>query len=149
MRNSNKRQNGFTLIELMISIAIFAILAAMAVPSFNGMIMTQNLKSSTDTLVQEIKLARTKAILEKQEVRLNLSSSSSNTYNTLNWMPDGKVRLATPANAQLIFNDKGFLSSFSSFQDIELCKTTGATNSKKITLNNFGQIANIQDGSCT
>ena len=42
--NKNK---GFTLIELMVTLAIFAIIAAMAAPSFGKMVTRQKLNSNT------------------------------------------------------------------------------------------------------
>ena len=72
------KSKGFTLIELMVTIAILAIIATMAVPSFNSISLNQNLKKSTNTLTQEIKAARTKAILEKRQITLKLASSANN-----------------------------------------------------------------------
>lgn len=145
------KDKGFTLIELMVTIAILAVIATMAVPSFNSINLNQNLKKSTNTLMQEIKAARTKAILEKRQITLTLSSSASNTPTTLNWMQNGQVALKTAANNKLEFDGNGVLVS--AFSVIELCKTAGATtsnptSSKKITLTKFGQIEKIEDGSC-
>ncbi|NWK72834.1 prepilin-type N-terminal cleavage/methylation domain-containing protein [Acinetobacter sp. SwsAc6] len=145
------KSKGFTLIELMVTIAILAIIATMAVPSFNSISLNQNLKKSTNTLTQEIKAARTKAILEKRQITLKLASSANNAPTTLNWMQEGKVALKTPANDELKFDGNGVLVS--TFSVVELCKTSGAsttnpTSSKKITLTKFGQIEKIEDGSC-
>lgn len=145
------KSKGFTLIELMVTIAILAIIATMAVPSFNSISLNQNLNKSTNTLTQEIKAARTKAILEKRQITLTLSSSASNTATGLNWMQDGQVALKNAANNELRFDGNGVLVS--TFSVVELCKTSGATtskptSSKKITLTKFGQIEKIEDGSC-
>lgn len=145
------KSKGFTLIELMITVVVLAVIATMAVPSFNAINANQNLKKSTNTLVQEIKAARTKAILEKRVITLNLASSSSNTATEMYWTPDGTVVLKTPANNKLKFNGSGVMTS--AFSEIVLCKTSGATTAKpttakKITLTKFGQIEKIEDGSC-
>ena len=148
MQNKHK---GFTLIELMVTIAVMAIIAMMAAPSFNEINSNQNLKKSTNTLMQEIKAARTKAILEKRVITLNLASSASNTQTVLNWTQDGNVVLKTPTNNKLLFNSNGVMTS--TFFEIVLCKASGATTAKpttakKITLTKFGQIEKIEDGSC-
>ena len=144
-----KKNHGFTLIELMVTIAVIAIIAMMAAPSFNSLIMNQNLKKSTDSLTQEIRAARSKAILDKREITLNLASLSSNTDSVMNWSPEGKVKLKTASNNQLKFNGSGVLTTFGMFAVVELCKTSGTTNSKKITLTALGQIEKIEEGSCT
>ncbi|WP_104489444.1 pilus assembly FimT family protein [Acinetobacter indicus] len=144
-----RRQNGLTLIELMVTIAILGIIATMAAPSFNNMIMNQNLKASTNSLVQEIKKARATAILNKQSVTLNLDSTNSDTYSSLNWAPSGDVRLKDSLHTQLIFDGNGQLTTFNTFSEIELCKKNGVTDSKKITLTLLGQVEKIEEGTCT
>ncbi|MGA6876945.1 GspH/FimT family pseudopilin [Acinetobacter sp. AND/436] len=142
-----RKSQGFTLIELMVTIAVLAIVAMMAAPSFQAIVSNQQLQRSTETLLQEIKVARTEAILNRQTVSLNLNSSTTNTYGNVNWLPAGDVRLKTPANNRLTFNPSGVLTS--NFKEIELCKTAGRSASKKITLTTFGQIEKIEEGSCT
>lgn len=143
-----KKEQGFTLIELMVTIAVLAIIAMMAAPSMKSVIESQKLKKSTDSLVQEIKVARSKAILDKREITLKLVSTSSNTDYVLNWSPDGEVRLKNASNDQLKFNSNGILTTFGTFSVIELCKTSGIASSKKITLTALGQIEKIEEGSC-
>ena len=146
-----QKNNGFTLIELMVTIAVMAIIAMMAAPSFNSLIENQKLRKSTNTLVQEIKAARMKAILDKKNITLKLSSSDADSSYIFNWKPEGNVSLKTASNNELIFNGNGILTS--TFSVIELCKVSDATaakptSSKKITLTKFGQVEKIEDGSC-
>lgn len=61
-----KRYKGFTLIELMVTIAIMVIIATMAAPSFNNIILKQNLNKSTRDLVIVLQKARSKAALEEE-----------------------------------------------------------------------------------
>lgn len=145
MQNKHK---GFTLIELMVTIAVMAIIAMMAAPSFNTMIMNQNLKSSTDSLVQEIKLVRSKAVLDKREIKLVLASTNADSPTVLNWSPKGQVRLKTANNKEVKFDGSGILTSFGELSVIELCQKNGASPSKKITLTALGQIEKIEEGSC-
>ena len=57
-------QHGVTMIELMITIAIVAILAAIALPSFSGTFERQRLRFAVETVVLDLRLARTTAVAQ-------------------------------------------------------------------------------------
>ncbi|QIC72503.1 prepilin-type N-terminal cleavage/methylation domain-containing protein [Acinetobacter indicus] len=50
-----RRQNGFTLIELMVTIAILGIIATMAAPSFTDMLQKRKLESEVALLHKDLK----------------------------------------------------------------------------------------------
>ena len=56
---------GFTLIELMVTIAIAAILATLAAPSFREYIVSQRIKNASFDLFTALTLARSEATQEK------------------------------------------------------------------------------------
>ena len=59
---SARISRGFTLIELMVGIAIVAILFALALPSMGALLQNNKLGSSAKSYMQGIQLARTEAI---------------------------------------------------------------------------------------
>lgn len=66
IKNNPKNQIGFTLIELMVTIAIVGILLAVALPSYSDFSRRQILKTSAQTLVKTLTNARVEAVTSGQ-----------------------------------------------------------------------------------
>lgn len=67
--------HGFTLIELMVTIFVAAILLAIAVPSFKHIIKSTHLSGASNDLLATLKYARTEAVSRGQQIAVNASSS--------------------------------------------------------------------------
>jgi type IV fimbrial biogenesis protein FimT len=59
---------GFTLIELMVTIAIMSIMVAIGFPSFQTMIASNRLTSTTNAMVSTLQLARMEALKQHEAV---------------------------------------------------------------------------------
>ena len=81
----NLLKNGFSLVELIICIAIMAIIASLAVPYFQNHLAQQEAKNSQALLRQSIKIARQSASLHHSNVVIcpsqNQISCSANSWN--------------------------------------------------------------------
>ena len=62
MKQQKHNEMGFTLVELIVTMAIAAIILTQAVPSFSTMISNNRLTTQTNDLVADINLARSEAI---------------------------------------------------------------------------------------
>ncbi|WDE16297.1 prepilin-type N-terminal cleavage/methylation domain-containing protein [Acinetobacter schindleri] len=142
-----QKEKGFTLIELMVTIAVLAIVAGMAAPSFSSMIEQYKLKKNTEELINVLKEARAKSIVDVREVTLNLNSDAMDSGSTINWKATSPVRLKTSANNQIKFNSKGFYVA--NFSEIELCQKTRPSPSIKIILDKFGKVEKVEAGACS
>lgn len=71
-----KKHSGFTLIELMVTLAVAAILLTMAVPSFTDLLKNNRLVTVTNDLVAAANLARSEAIKFGRNATVCVSSNS-------------------------------------------------------------------------
>lgn len=72
--------NGFTLAELMVAIAIIAIAASLATPSFSGMIDKQRLQGAADRFYADLQLTRSEAIKRHAAVTLSATISENDSW---------------------------------------------------------------------
>lgn len=82
----NSREAGVTLVEMMIVIAIAAILVATAAPSFQTMVIKSNVESLQDDFANAVITARTEAASRGREVRVCPLSGCNTTNWTEGWM---------------------------------------------------------------
>ncbi|MDI7712262.1 prepilin-type N-terminal cleavage/methylation domain-containing protein, partial [Acinetobacter baumannii] len=78
-------QEGFTLVELMVTIAVMAIITLMAAPSMSNLLESKRLDANQRDLINTLSEAKSQAILGRQNVSVNLNSIASNTPTSLNW----------------------------------------------------------------
>lgn len=67
---------GFSLIELMIVLTIFGALIGFAIPSYNRYSQTQQLRGTSENLVQTLQLQRSRAMANGQSVTINFNTAT-------------------------------------------------------------------------
>lgn len=77
VRPGRRRPSGFTLIELMVTVAVVAIIAVVAVPNLVSVIDANRLRSQTDELVASLQLARSEAIRRNARVTVCASADGA------------------------------------------------------------------------
>ncbi|MFP8967929.1 GspH/FimT family pseudopilin [Pokkaliibacter sp. CJK22405] len=126
-----KRQQGFTLIELVVTVAIMAIVAAWGIPSFGRMMLSYQVTSDSESLFRALVSARTAAVDRRTSVRVCPSSngttcgSSSEIINFIDLNGDNQVN----ANADIILRTR-LKSSVSSNDPVSFTRS-GTTDGVK------------------
>lgn len=80
-----KNTAGFSLIELLVVIAIAAVLGSLAVPSFQGLIASSNLTSTTNDLIATLARAKSDAIRRGKRVTVCMSADGAACTTTGAW----------------------------------------------------------------
>ena len=80
-----KRFLGFTLIELMITLALAAIILSLGIPSFRNVIQNNRAATQSNELVAALGLARSEAVRRGANVRLCPSTNQATCTGGNNW----------------------------------------------------------------
>lgn len=103
----SKTQQGFTLIEAMVVIALMGVLAAMAYPSFSGQIERAALKRAASNVENALSYARMTAIENNQRVSICPADSGATVCaGDADW-----------SRGIMVFEDNGTIGTFSTSDD--------------------------------
>ena len=78
MKSLHTTQSGFTIIELIMVVLVLGVLATMAIPSFQSLTQSQQVKNASFELFASLSLARSEAIKRNANVTVT-------PVNTTNW----------------------------------------------------------------
>jgi type IV fimbrial biogenesis protein FimT len=106
-----RTQQGFTLIELMVALAVLAILITVAVPSFTSYILNQRVKTSAFELAAALSYARSEAIKLNTDIQLSRDSTDWEGWRMVRaddstvlrvWERPGRLNITTTPDVSAI-----------------------------------------------
>lgn len=96
---------GFTLVELMVTLAVIAILAVVAMPSMTAVINNSRLSGQAEELVASIQLARAEAVRRNARVTICPSTNGTTCASSTawsSWIIHGMDNTASPPVDEVI-----------------------------------------------
>lgn len=104
------RACGFTLVELMVTIAVAAVILAMAVPSFTRLLANSRQTSATNSLLNALEYARNSALRGGQSVMVCPIANPTDTSCSADWNTGWGV-ISAPAGGSSVLLVSGGLGA--------------------------------------
>jgi type IV fimbrial biogenesis protein FimT len=149
------RNCGFSMIELMVVVAMLAVLASVAIPEMSKLIKNAKLKTATRQLVSSLQEMKFRAIKENATTVMIIDEANDKytaflDNNPANWALDGSENIiaqidlqsddleitSTSLNKTLGFNGRGLLS----FGAGTITITNATGRQKQVVINFMGNI---------
>ncbi len=144
---------GFTLIELMVTIAVLAIIVSIAAPNISTQLANQRVKSTTATLTNALKEAKVQSVIRRQ----NMSITYNNNNTEL-----GTISIKNPSNVEVAkyqYNSKVTIKSstasiaFKPSKTVDIntytiCNSNLTASARQIEVSAIANISNKLGGTC-
>ncbi|HHJ16839.1 MAG TPA: prepilin-type N-terminal cleavage/methylation domain-containing protein [Gammaproteobacteria bacterium] len=157
-----KNAHGFTLVELMVTLTVIAILATVAVPSFTNTIKDNRMVAQINRLAGSLAIARSDAIRFGREATVCVSSDQATCTGETNWelgwmvwvdlngnnlmdageerqfvegMPGGMTFTSNTGTSEFVYSTQGTAASGT----LELCDDRTAETGRQVRVSSTGR----------
>lgn len=168
------KESGFTLLEMMVTVAIVAILAGIGVPSMAVWLKDNRIESEANSLATLLSYARTEAVTRNGVVTLATAAGGSDWSGDIQLYLDVSggnsafdsaggdllirsysssssldIQGSTAAANYISFQSRGRLSEGGNTVALSVCDDRGATHGKTISINLIGRVSVADATDCT
>lgn len=151
---------GFTLIELMVTIAVLAIIVSIAAPNISTQLANQRVKATASTLANALKEARTESVIRRQNVEVVYDATStpkkitlktnSNTISIYNISKQSTVvqTIDPDTVTKVIFQPNKKIADGATVLYTICDSNSNSETPRQVSLSNIGNLQTINAGSC-
>jgi len=146
---------GFTLVELVVAIAVIGILASIAIPSFSGMIANNKAKGIATDLYFDLAKARSEAVKRNMDVTMSPSDDgwkkgwniypTNQSDNILENHSVSGANVSVSGPGSVKYNSSGRIGGSVSF-DIEA--TVGSASANACVTVSLSGLPNVKNSAC-
>lgn len=151
--------SGFTLIELMVTIAIMGTVIGFAAPNISAQLANQRVKSTTATLTNALKEAKIESVIRRQPITVTFINNSSsggtisiaNTANITSYDYDAKSKIgATNTTSGVVATTITFRPSkqVDAGLTYTICDSDISALPRQVTISAVALISNKLGGTC-
>ena len=149
INSADGSQQGFTLVELMITVVVLGIIASFAAPNMSLQFANMHIKSTTSTLENALKEAKAESTIRRQDIAVSYNNNgaadgSISVGSIRTYSYDAKSTIKDGASP-LTFRPSKTASSSVTYT---ICDSNTSATSRQITVNKLAVISTKAGGSC-
>jgi len=136
MKTTQSKQSGLSLIELMATLGIAAIMMAMAVPSYRSFTQNNRMVAEFNTFTSALQLARSEAIRRNTNVTLCTSADGLACGTSARWDDGWIICVESDCGTEILRFGEALPAEYS------LLSSTSFNSNRQVTFANDGTLAN-------
>jgi len=152
---ARQRAGGFTLTELMVTVVVLAILAAMAAPSMGQFIASQRARNAAADLASAVTLTRSEAVNRNATTTMSTTGSwtsgwtvTAGTASVRGYGPYNGIVITASGGSSLAVGNDGRPTAGSQTFQVAPSGSTSASSTLCVQVSGTGRVATV-NGACT
>ena len=150
--SDRKRNQGFTLVELMVTIAISAIVVGIAAPNISTQLANQRVKSTAATLENALKEARAESVIRRQNIQVGYNNNNTasgrisvGNIRTYDYSSESKIKEESNQTSVTLRSNKTASSSMT----YTVCDSNIHASPMQVLVNGLAIISTQVGGTCS